>query len=85
MQKEGWRDGSVVKRIDCSSKGPKFKSQQPHGKKIQKETNELKERGLDSQSEKIYPWILEMDHSQLWPEEVHDSFSLRQSRNIKAE
>lgn len=26
-----------------------------------------------------------IDHSQLWPEEVHDSFSLRQSRNIKAE
>jgi hypothetical protein len=27
----GWRDGSVVKSTDCSSKGPKFKSQQPHG------------------------------------------------------
>jgi hypothetical protein len=27
----GWRDGSVVKSADCSSGGPKFKSQQPHG------------------------------------------------------
>jgi hypothetical protein len=27
----GWRDGSEVKRTDCSSEGPKFKSQQPHG------------------------------------------------------
>jgi hypothetical protein len=27
----GWRDGSVVKSIDCSSRGPEFNSQQPHG------------------------------------------------------
>ena len=30
----GWRDGSAVKRVkstDCSFRGPKFKSQQPHG------------------------------------------------------
>ena len=27
----GWQDGSVVKSADCSSEGPKFKSQQPHG------------------------------------------------------
>jgi hypothetical protein len=27
----GWRDGSAVKSIDCSSAGPEFKSQQPHG------------------------------------------------------
>ena len=27
----GWRDGSVVKSTDCSSKGPEFKSQEPHG------------------------------------------------------
>jgi hypothetical protein len=26
----GWRDGSVVKSTDCSSKGREFKSQQPH-------------------------------------------------------
>ena len=26
-----WRDGSVVKSIACSSKGPEFNSQQPHG------------------------------------------------------
>jgi hypothetical protein len=25
-----WGDGSVVKNTDCSSKGPKFNSQQPH-------------------------------------------------------
>lgn len=25
-----WRDGSVVKTIDCSSKGPWFNSQHPH-------------------------------------------------------
>jgi hypothetical protein len=32
--KQGWRDGSAVKSTDCSScssKGPEFKSQQPHG------------------------------------------------------
>jgi hypothetical protein len=27
----GWRDGSVGKSTDCSSKGPEFKSQQSHG------------------------------------------------------
>jgi hypothetical protein len=27
----GWRDGSVVKITDCSSEGPEFSSQQPHG------------------------------------------------------
>jgi hypothetical protein len=26
-----WRGGSVVKGSDCSSKGPEFKFQQPHG------------------------------------------------------
>jgi hypothetical protein len=26
-----WRNDSAVKRIDCSSKGHEFKSQQPHG------------------------------------------------------
>jgi hypothetical protein len=28
---EGWRDGSVVKSTDCSSRGPEYNSQQPHG------------------------------------------------------
>jgi hypothetical protein len=28
---ECWRDGSAVKSTDCSSEGPEFKSQQPHG------------------------------------------------------
>jgi predicted nucleic acid-binding Zn-ribbon protein len=27
----GWRDGSEVKSTDCSSEGPEFNSQQPHG------------------------------------------------------
>ena len=27
----GWRDGSVVKSVACSSKGPEFNSRQPHG------------------------------------------------------
>jgi hypothetical protein len=27
--KMGWRDGSAVKSIDCSSRGPEFNSQQP--------------------------------------------------------
>jgi hypothetical protein len=27
----GWRDGSVVKSTDCSSRGPEFNSQQPRG------------------------------------------------------
>jgi hypothetical protein len=31
IPQEGWRDGSVVKSTDCSSGGPEFKSQQPHG------------------------------------------------------
>ena len=26
----GWRDGSAAKSTDCSSRGPEFKSQQPH-------------------------------------------------------
>ena len=30
-QTRGWRDGSIVKSTDCSSKGPEFSSQQPHG------------------------------------------------------
>ena len=30
-QAEGWRDGSAVNSTDCSSEGPEFKSQQPHG------------------------------------------------------
>jgi hypothetical protein len=27
----GWRDGSAVKSTDCSSRGPEFNPQQPHG------------------------------------------------------
>jgi hypothetical protein len=27
----GWRDGSAVKSANCSSGGPEFKSQHPHG------------------------------------------------------
>ena len=27
----GWRDGSEIKSIACSPKGPEFNSQQPHG------------------------------------------------------
>jgi hypothetical protein len=27
----GWRDGSEVRSTDCSSRGPEFNSQQPHG------------------------------------------------------
>jgi len=27
----GWRDGLEVKSTDCSSRGPEFNSQQPHG------------------------------------------------------
>jgi hypothetical protein len=27
----GWRDGSAFKSTECSSEGPEFKSQQPHG------------------------------------------------------
>jgi hypothetical protein len=27
----GWRDGSAVKSTACSSTGPEFNSQQPHG------------------------------------------------------
>jgi hypothetical protein len=30
-QERGWRDGSVVKSAGCSSRGPEFNSQQPHG------------------------------------------------------
>jgi hypothetical protein len=28
---KGWRDGSAVKSTNCSSRGPEFNSQQPHG------------------------------------------------------
>jgi hypothetical protein len=27
----GWRDGSLVKSTICSSRGPEFNYQQPHG------------------------------------------------------
>jgi hypothetical protein len=27
----GWRDGSAVKNTGCSSRGPRFNSQHPHG------------------------------------------------------
>ena len=27
----GWQDGSAVKSTDCSSRGPEFNFQQPHG------------------------------------------------------
>jgi hypothetical protein len=27
----GWREGSEVKSINCSFRGPKFNSQKPHG------------------------------------------------------
>jgi hypothetical protein len=27
----GWRDGLVVKGIDCSARGPEFSFQKPHG------------------------------------------------------
>jgi hypothetical protein len=30
-EEEGWRDSSVVMRPDCTSRGPEFNSQQPHG------------------------------------------------------
>jgi hypothetical protein len=30
-QEKVWRDGSAVKSTDCSSEGPEFNSQQPHG------------------------------------------------------
>jgi hypothetical protein len=30
-KRQGWRDGSAVKSTDCSSRGPEFNSQQPHG------------------------------------------------------
>ena len=26
-----WREGSAIKNTDCSSRGPEFNSQQPHG------------------------------------------------------
>jgi hypothetical protein len=34
----GWRDGSVIKSIDCSSRSLEFKSQQPHGSSKLSET-----------------------------------------------
>jgi hypothetical protein len=29
--KVGWKDSSVVKSADCSSRGPEFNYRQPHG------------------------------------------------------
>jgi hypothetical protein len=31
INKASWRDGSAGKSTDCSSDGPEFKFQQPHG------------------------------------------------------
>jgi len=28
---QGWREGSAIKSTGCSSRGPEFNSQQPHG------------------------------------------------------
>jgi hypothetical protein len=30
-EKRDWRDGSHIKGSGCSSRGPEFNSQQPHG------------------------------------------------------
>jgi hypothetical protein len=30
VERKGWRDGSVVKSTDCSSRGPECKSRRPH-------------------------------------------------------
>jgi hypothetical protein len=30
-QMKGWRDGSEIKSTGCSSRGPEFNSQHPHG------------------------------------------------------
>ena len=30
-KRSGWRDGSALKSTDCSSRGPEFNSQHPHG------------------------------------------------------
>ena len=30
-ENKGWRNGSMVESTDCSSRGPEFKFQQPHG------------------------------------------------------
>jgi hypothetical protein len=37
----GWRDGSAGKSTDCSSEGPEFKSQQPHGGWLTTTHNEI--------------------------------------------
>jgi hypothetical protein len=31
IKTQGWRDGSAVKSTVCSSRGPEFNPQQPHG------------------------------------------------------
>jgi hypothetical protein len=31
LRLRGWREGSAVRSTDCSSRGPEFNSQQPHG------------------------------------------------------
>jgi hypothetical protein len=31
LERKGWRDGSEAESSDCFSRGPEFKSQQPHG------------------------------------------------------
>jgi hypothetical protein len=45
------RDGSVVKSTDCSSKGPEFKSQQPHGGS---QPSVMRSDGLSGVSEDSY-------------------------------
>ena len=56
----GWRDGSAVKSTDCSSRGPEFNSQQPHGGSQPTEWNPMPSSSVseNSYSALIYiKWI----------------------------
>lgn len=48
---EGWGDVSAVKSIGCSSKGPRFNSQQPHGSQLY--YSEFQHRHIDICSKNI--------------------------------
>jgi hypothetical protein len=56
-EKEGWRDGSVVKSTDCSSRGPEFNSQQPHGGSQPSVMGSVPSSGVSEESSNVLTYI----------------------------
>jgi hypothetical protein len=55
--KGGWRDGSAVKTTDCSSRGPEFKSQQPHGGSQPSAVDPMTSSGVSEDNYSVFTYI----------------------------